>query len=216
MISVFVFSSSRHHSPQRDLRFSFSLFLSIDHPKKYNALRVIIQAPFVVCFGFVVFSCVRRDGITREGEQGSKSRKLEGKKPHCLNEKLLNIGLDGLNLTGKLVAGEDGECNHVAGDSSGTAECGLAGDKDVRHILVFAEQGKVEQNLDGVGVASDDDEVSNTAVQGLSGLVGSLLDELGIRGFLDNVQNGLGQAGLGEREGLVAHFGGHCDAVVSL
>ena len=42
----------------------------------------------------------------------------------------------------------------------------------------LAEDGKVEHNFERVGVGSDDDELSDAAVEGFGGLVGSLFDLL--------------------------------------
>ena len=49
----------------------------------------------------------------------------------------------------------------------------------VRDIYFFlAEDGEVEHNFEGVGISSDDDELSDTTVESLGGFVGSLLDLL--------------------------------------
>ena len=41
--------------------------------------------------------------------------------------------------------------------------------------LIFAEEGKVEDDLQGFGVGGKDNKVSKATVQGLRGLVGALL-----------------------------------------
>lgn len=49
----------------------------------------------------------------------------------------------------------------------------------MRDIYFFlAEDGEVEHNFEGVGISSDDDELSDTTVESLGGFVGSLLDLL--------------------------------------
>ena len=39
--------------------------------------------------------------------------------------------------------------------------------------LIFAEQGQMQQNLDGLGVGSEDDEFADPTIQSLCGLVGA-------------------------------------------
>jgi len=41
--------------------------------------------------------------------------------------------------------------------------------------LVFAEEGEMEDDLEGLGVSGEEDEVSDTSVEGLGCLVGALL-----------------------------------------
>ena len=41
--------------------------------------------------------------------------------------------------------------------------------------LVFAEEGQVEDDLEGLGVSSEEHEVGDASVQGLGSLVGALL-----------------------------------------
>ena len=92
----------------------------------------------------------------------------------------------------RLVVGKHRRSNNRTGDSTGTAEFNLVRHEDVRDVLqaggenretirprkgtdrwgvgmnlVFAEQGQVEQNLNGLGVGGHDDELGLAAVQGL-------------------------------------------------
>mmetsp|Transcript_21667 Transcript_21667/g.39581 ORF Transcript_21667/g.39581 Transcript_21667/m.39581 type:complete len:210 (+) Transcript_21667:171-800(+) len=129
-----------------------------------------------------------------------------------LDQQTLNLGLHGLDLRRQLgvVRLKDGEGNDVAGHLCRAAEGRLGWHKHVRDVLVFAEQREVQQNLDRVGVTSEDDQIGNTAVEGLGRLVGALLDELHAARLLHNVEDGLGQAGLRKGERLIAHFRGHC------
>ena len=67
----------------------------------------------------------------------------------------------------------------------------------------------MQENLDGLGVSGHDDELRDTTVEGLGGLVGSLLELSQVGGLLDNVQNLLGEGSVGEGEGLgvgLRHF----------
>ena len=47
----------------------------------------------------------------------------------------------------------------------------------------------MEEDLDGVGVSSHDHELSDTTVQALGRLVGTLLDLFVVNSLLDDVQN---------------------------
>jgi hypothetical protein len=41
--------------------------------------------------------------------------------------------------------------------------------------LVFAEEGEMEDDLEGLSIGGEEDEVGNTSVEGLGCLVGTLL-----------------------------------------
>lgn len=45
----------------------------------------------------------------------------------------------------------------------------LRGNENVGNVLVLTEEGEMENNLEGLGVSSHDDELRNTTVEGLSG-----------------------------------------------
>ena len=77
--------------------------------------------------------------------------------------------------------------------------------EDVRDVLVLAQERQVKENLDRLGVGRHDDEFRNAPVQGLGGLVGTLLRLLVIRRLLDEVQEGDGQVRVREREGFFGH-----------
>lgn len=71
-----------------------------------------------------------------------------------LNEQLFNLELQAGDLRlelGSLVRG-DGHGNDGPGDATGTTECRLGRDEHVRDILVLAEKGQVEKDLDGFRV----------------------------------------------------------------
>ncbi len=55
---------------------------------------------------------------------------------------------------------------------AGTAKGLLRADEDVGDVLVFAEEGKVEKNLEGLSVGGQNHELGDTTVQGLGGWEG--------------------------------------------
>lgn len=59
----------------------------------------------------------------------------------------------------------------------------------VRGVLVLSQERDVEQNSQRSGVGSKNDNLSGTTVQGLGGLVGTLLELAVVAGRLDQVQN---------------------------
>lgn len=72
-----------------------------------------------------------------------------------LDHELFDLVLDRKDLglqVGCLVGG-DRSRDDSAGDTAGTAESGLGGNKDVRDVLVFAQQGKVKQNFQRFGIS---------------------------------------------------------------
>ena len=62
--------------------------------------------------------------------------------------------------------------------------------------LVFAEKWKVEENFQWLSIGGHDDEVGDTSVQSLGGLVGALLQLLVVGSLLDEVKNGHSQFGV--------------------
>lgn len=84
-----------------------------------------------------------------------------------LDEELLNLGLDSLDLAVELtgLVGGNGSSNDGAGDTTSTAEGSLGGNEDVGRVLVLTEEGEVEDNLDGLNVTGDDDELGDTTVK---------------------------------------------------
>ncbi len=49
----------------------------------------------------------------------------------------------------------------------------LGPDEDVGNVLVFAEEGDVEENFQGFGVGSKNDELRLASVQGFGRLIGA-------------------------------------------
>jgi hypothetical protein len=59
----------------------------------------------------------------------------------------------------------------------------------------------VKKNLEGLGVGGQNDELGDTTVEGLGGLVGSLLQLTVVGSLLDDVEDLLGEGGIREGEG---------------
>ena len=118
--------------------------------------------------------------------------------------------LDSLDLALQLpsLVGSDRGTDDGPADATSAAESRLGGHKDVRHVLVFAEKGKVEDDFDGLNVRGHDDELADTTVERLGGLVGALLELLVVRGLLHQVEDLVGQRRIGEWESLWVN-GGH-------
>ena len=99
------------------------------------------------------------------------------------DKKLLDAVLHGLDLALQVaaVAGSHGAADDGPGHAAGAAEGDLRGNEHVRHVLVLAEKGEVEKNLQRLRIGSEHDELSDAAVQGLGGLVGTLQGEGGFQ-----------------------------------
>lgn len=128
-----------------------------------------------------------------------------------LNQQGLDLVLDGVNLVldGRSIVGGDGGCDDRSGDTAGSAKRSLGWNKDVRNVFILAQERQVEQDLDWLGVCSHDDELRDTSVQRLGGLVGTLLELSQVLCLLDQVENLLAQARVCERESLWV-WCGHC------
>jgi len=122
---------------------------------------------------------------------------------------LFDLDLHAINGALELgcLVGGDGARNHGTRDSAGASKGYLAGHKDVWDVLVFAQEGQVQQDFDGLGVGGHDDELGNPTVESLGGFVGSLLGLLVVRGLLDEIQEGDGQVGIGKGESFLGHGG---------
>lgn len=67
----------------------------------------------------------------------------------------------------------------------------------------------MEENLEGLGVGSEDNKLGNTTVEGLGGFVRSFLELTVMRGLLHQIEDLLRERGVREGEGFVIN-GGHC------
>jgi hypothetical protein len=80
-------------------------------------------------------------------------------------------------------------------------------DEYVRDILILAKERQVKKDLDRFGIRCQDDQLTDTAVQRLGGLIGSLFDLLVVGCLLDEIQQGDRKIGIGKREGFLGHGG---------
>lgn len=130
-----------------------------------------------------------------------------------LDQQGLDLVLDGVDLVldGGGVVGGDGGGDDRSRDTARSAKSGLGRNKDVGDVFVLAQEWQVEQDLDWLRVGSHDDELRDTSVQRLRGLVGTLLELSQVLGLLDQVEDLLAQAGVGKRERLRV-WCGHCSA----
>ena len=100
-------------------------------------------------------------------------------------------------MKGTLGVAEDGGRHDVTGDTASTAEISLLRHVDVDDVLneeksvldqrsvwecliitylVFAKEGKMEDDFQGLGIGSEDNEIGEATVESLGGLIGTLLD----------------------------------------
>lgn len=63
----------------------------------------------------------------------------------------------------------------------------------------------MKQNLNRLGIRSHDDDLADTTVQRLGGLVGSFLGLLVVGRLLDEIEEGDRKIGIGQRECLLGH-----------
>lgn len=88
-------------------------------------------------------------------QENAKKDEKNSARTERLDHELLDLVLDRLDLgleVGALVGGDRGR-HDGAGHTAGTAKGGLGGNEHVGHVLVLAKEGKVEQNLEGLGVS---------------------------------------------------------------
>lgn len=117
-----------------------------------------------------------------------------------LDHQSLDLVLESADLVHeirRLVGGDAGR-DDGAGDTAGAAERGLGGNVDIWHVLVLAEEGKVEEDGERGGVGREDDDLGDTTVEGLGRLVGTLLQLTVVAGLLDNVEDLLGEGRVGD------------------
>lgn len=65
------------------------------------------------------------------------------------------------------LVGGDGSSNDGAGHTAGAAQSSLAGDIDVRNVLVFSQERQVEEDGQRRGIGSKDNDLRGSAVEGL-------------------------------------------------
>jgi len=140
-----------------------------------------------------------------------------------LDHQTLNLVLqvaDGGSQVRSLVGG-DAAGDHSTRDTGSTTESNLAGNVDIRNVLVLAQQGQVQNDRQRSGVGGQDDDLGGSAVEGLGGLVGTLLQLAVVAGLLDEVEQGLSEALIGDGPGwrvLACFIGalmGRCEVLTS-
>lgn len=100
------------------------------------------------------------------------------KSSFSLDHQALHLDLDSPDLRRKitgLVGGNAGG-NNRARNTGGTAEGQLAGDVDIRNVLVLAKERQVQNDGERGGVCGEDHQLGGSTVQGLGGLCMILLD----------------------------------------
>lgn len=119
----------------------------------------------------------------------------------ALDGQTLDLVAEGLDLAGELagLVGVDRGGNDGAADAAGAAEQRLAGHVDVRGALVLAQERDVQQDGQGLRVGGQDGNLAGAAVQRLGHLVGALFGLANVRRRLQEVENLLGQGGVGQR-----------------
>ncbi|GIX61229.1 universal stress protein [Babesia caballi] len=85
------------------------------------------------------------------------------------NQKALNVvlRLDDLLVQGRALATDDGARDHRPRYSAGAPERNLALYENVGDVLVLADKGKVEDDLEGLGIGRQNDDLGESAVERL-------------------------------------------------
>jgi hypothetical protein len=101
---------------------------------------------------------------------GPNSKKEEEEEEHSTH-------LDSNDLRVQLpsLVGSHTSSNDSPRDTASTPQSSLGGQEDVWDVLVFAEEGKVKNDLDWLDVGGKDDELADTSVEGLGSFVGSAM-----------------------------------------
>ena len=98
-----------------------------------------------------------------------------------LDHKSLNLVLQASDLVHKItcLVGGDAGSDDCAGYTTSATKSRLARYIDVGNIFVLAQEGEVEEDRKRCRIGGEDDDLGDTSVEGLCGLVGTLL-QLGI------------------------------------
>jgi len=83
-----------------------------------------------------------------------------------LNHDLVDGFLDRLELALQLsvFTGGNTGCDDGSGDVACSAESSFGFDEDVGHILLFADQGEVEKDLQRLSVSREDNDLCDPAI----------------------------------------------------
>jgi len=96
--------------------------------------------------------------------------------PQVSEEQLLDLLLDGddLGLDLRTLILSHAGSNDWPADPTSSAQGLFGPDEHVGHVLILAQEGDVEQNLQRLTVSSQDHKLCLSSVEGLSSLIGSL------------------------------------------
>ena len=109
----------------------------------------------------------------------------------CSQQELLNLVLHLLDLASDwaLSGVENGDGDDVTGHAACSSEVRLLAYVNVRDVFVLAQEWQVKDDLKRLGVGGKHDEIRNTSVESLGGLVGALLEELEVLGLVEEVED---------------------------
>jgi len=126
-----------------------------------------------------------------------------------LDHEALDLVLEGADLAHEVggLVGRDAAADDSAADTAGAAKSHLAGNVNVGSVLVLAKKRQVEENGQRRSVGGEDDNLRDTSVEGLGGLVGTLLELAVVAGLLHKVEDLLGESLVGD--GPCGRFGRH-------
>jgi hypothetical protein len=130
-------------------------------------------------------------------------RWVYGSAIESLDLETLNLVLEGADLAHQVggFVGGDRRRDDRTSNTTGAAKCHLAGHVNVRNVLVLAKQRQVEEDGERGGVGSENDQLADSAIQGLGCLVGTLLELAVVGGLLDEVKDLLGESLVGPKGG---------------
>lgn len=95
------------------------------------------------------------------------------------------------------LVGGDACCDDSSADTTCTSQSSLGWYVNVRGVLVFAEKGKVKKNSQWGSIGGEDNNFTDTTVEGLGGLVGSLLQLTVMLSLLNEIEDLLGESAVG-------------------
>lgn len=89
---------------------------------------------------------------------------------HILDNETLHLVLHIPDLSSKLrgVIGGDTGSDNRARDTTSASKGRFGWDVDVSYVLVFAEEGEVEEDSEWAGVRGENDDFGDTSVKGLA------------------------------------------------
>jgi len=127
------------------------------------------------------------------------------------NQKLLDVLLNGDDgrLELRLLIDRHGTGDHRARHATRSTQRRFRSDKDVRDVLVLAEQREMQDDLERFCIRRHHDELGDASIQRLRRLVGTFLQLLVIAALLDQLKDVLGELRVGQRISLRVDFFRH-------